>query len=74
MIVASVAVSASSTLVVLRHLKQQHQLFEPFGRLVIGVLLLQDVIMVVVIAVLSRLSAGLIKRAAERDIRGPLNG
>jgi CPA2 family monovalent cation:H+ antiporter-2 len=52
------AVSASSTLVVLRHLKQQQQLFEPFGRTVIGVLLLQDVIMMLVIAVLARITDG----------------
>jgi len=37
------ALSASSTLVVVRHLQQRQQLFEPFGRIVIGVLLLQDV-------------------------------
>ncbi len=53
------ALAASSTLVVLRHIKQQQQSFEPFGRMVIGVLLLQDVMMIVVIAILARLSDGL---------------
>jgi Kef-type K+ transport system membrane component KefB len=53
-------VSASSTLVVLRHLKQERQLFEPFGRLVMGVLLVQDVIMIVVIAILARIADGVV--------------
>jgi CPA2 family monovalent cation:H+ antiporter-2 len=48
------AVSTSSTLVVVHHLKQQHQMFEPFGRLVIGVLLVQDLLMILVIVGLSR--------------------
>ena len=38
------AVSASSTVVVLRLLQQKQQSFEPHGRMVIGVLLLQDVL------------------------------
>jgi len=36
------ALSASSTLVVVRHLQRRRQMFEPFGRLVLGVLLVQD--------------------------------
>lgn len=48
------ALSTSSTLVVVHHLKQQHQMFEPFGRLVIGVLLVQDLLMILVIVGLSR--------------------
>lgn len=48
------ALSTSSTLVVVHHLKQQHQMFEPFGRLVIGVLLVQDLMMILVIVGLSR--------------------
>jgi monovalent cation:H+ antiporter-2, CPA2 family len=36
------ALTASSTLVVVRILQQRQQLFEPLGRLIIGVLLLQD--------------------------------
>lgn len=45
------ALSTSSTLVVVQHLKQQHQMFEPFGRLVIGVLLVQDLLMILIISV-----------------------
>ena len=48
------ALSTSSTLVVVHHLKQQHQMFEPFGRLVIGVLLVQDLLMILLIVGLSR--------------------
>ena len=46
------ALSASSTLVVVRHLQQRQQLFEPYGRLVLGVLLLQDVIIILLLVVL----------------------
>ncbi len=52
------ALSASSTLVVIRHLQQRQQMFEPFGRLVIGVLLLQDVAILLLIVILSRLDQG----------------
>jgi Kef-type K+ transport system membrane component KefB len=52
------ALSTSSTLVVLRHLKQRQQMFEPFGRVVTGVLLLQDVLMIVIIIVLTRVPQG----------------
>jgi CPA2 family monovalent cation:H+ antiporter-2 len=48
------AVSASSTLVGLRQLRMTRQAFEPFGRTVLGVLLLQDALMIVMIVVLSR--------------------
>ncbi len=47
------ALSASSTLVVLRHLQRQRQMFEPFGRLVLGVLLLQDLLMILLIVTLA---------------------
>lgn len=50
--------SASSTLVVVRHLKQRQQMFEPFGRTVTGVLLLQDVAMILAIVAMSRLDEG----------------
>jgi Kef-type K+ transport system membrane component KefB len=53
------ALSASSTLVVIRCLKQRQQMFEPFGRLVTGVLLLQDILIVVGLVVLIRLPEGL---------------
>lgn len=52
------ALATSSTLVVLRHLKQQQQMFEPFGRLVTGVLLLQDLLLILIIVVLARLPGG----------------
>ncbi len=50
--------SASSTLVVIPHLKRNQQMFEPFGRTVSGVLLVQDVIMIVLIVALSHLGRG----------------
>ena len=46
-----IALSTSSTLVVVQHLKQQQQMFEPFGRLVLGVLLVQDLLMILIIVV-----------------------
>jgi Kef-type K+ transport system membrane component KefB len=54
----ALALSASSTLVVVRILRQRKQMFEPFGRLVIGVLLLQDLFVILLIPVLSRLPDG----------------
>jgi Kef-type K+ transport system membrane component KefB len=53
------ALTASSTLVVVRLLQQRRQLFEPFGRLVIGVLLLQDLLVIILIGVLSRAPQGI---------------
>jgi CPA2 family monovalent cation:H+ antiporter-2 len=52
------AVSASSTLVVTQHLRQQGQMFQPFGRLVTGVLLLQDLAIVVVFVILHAVPEG----------------
>lgn len=52
------ALSASSTLVVVRHLQQRQQMFEPFGRLVLGVLLLQDVFIVLLMVALLSLPSG----------------
>lgn len=46
------ALSASSTLVVVRHLQSRRQMFEPFGRLVLGVLLLQDVFIILLMVAL----------------------
>jgi Kef-type K+ transport system membrane component KefB len=54
----ALALSASSTLVVARLLQQRMQLFEPFGRLVLGVLLLQDMLIILLIPVVSRLDQG----------------
>lgn len=50
--------AASSTLVVLRHLQGRKAMFEPYGRVVTGVLLLQDVALVMLIVVLSRVDGG----------------
>ena len=52
------ALTASSTLVVLDILRQRRQFFEPFGRLVVGVLLVQDVLIILCIAALGSLDAG----------------
>ena len=54
----ALAVSASSTLVVVRLLQRRRQLFEPFGRMVLGVLLLQDALIVVLIPVAVLFSQG----------------
>jgi Kef-type K+ transport system membrane component KefB len=50
--------AASSTLVVLRHLQNRKAMFEPYGRVVTGVLLLQDVALVLLIVMLSRVDGG----------------
>lgn len=50
--------AASSTLVVLRMLRLRHAMFEPFGRVVTGVLLLQDALSIMVIVVLVRFQDG----------------
>lgn len=52
------ALAASSTLVVVGLLKQRQQMFEPFGRLVTGVLLLQDALIVAALVVLARIADG----------------
>ena len=54
----ALALCASSTLVVVRHLKMRQQMFEPFGRLVNGVLLLQDGMVIVFMVVLFRAPDG----------------
>jgi Kef-type K+ transport system membrane component KefB len=54
----ALAVAASSTLLVVRLLQQRKQLFEPFGRLVIGVLLLQDLLVIILLPVLAGLPEG----------------
>jgi Kef-type K+ transport system membrane component KefB len=50
--------AASSTLVVLQSIARRQAMFEPFGRVVTGVLLLQDALLIAVIVVLSRLGGG----------------
>jgi Kef-type K+ transport system membrane component KefB len=57
-IYVSLALAASSTLIVVRILQQRGQLFEAFGRLVIGVLLLQDLAVILLIPVVTRLPSG----------------
>ncbi|MCC5830849.1 MAG: cation:proton antiporter [Phycisphaeraceae bacterium] len=54
------ALSASSTLVVVSLLRSRQQFFEPFGRLVLGVLLLQDILVVVALGGLSGVEGGLL--------------
>lgn len=66
--------AASSTLVVLRLLRMRHAMFEPFGRVVTGVLLLQDAILIAVIVVLSRFEDGLAGIAAGLASAGLLGG
>lgn len=52
------ALSASSTLVVVRLLQQKQLLFEPIGRLVTGVLLLQDLLVILLIPIVTRIGDG----------------
>ena len=52
------ALSTSSTLVVVRLLSQGRQMAEPFGRLVVGVLLFQDLLMILLIIIIARLPHG----------------
>lgn len=52
------SISTTSTLIVVNLLKARQQMFEPFGRLVTGVLLLQDLLIIVMIVVLIRLPDG----------------
>lgn len=52
------AVSASSTLVVLRQLQLSQQSFEPHGRMVIGVLLVQDALTIAVLIALTHHAGG----------------
>jgi Kef-type K+ transport system membrane component KefB len=54
----ALAMTASSTLVVVRLLQSRQQLFEPFGRLLLGVLLLQDLAIILLIPVVTRLPDG----------------
>ena len=52
------ALSASSTLVVVRHLQRRRQMFEPFGRLVLGVLLVQDLCIILIMVALLKAPGG----------------
>lgn len=52
------AVGISSTLVVVRILQQRRQLYEPFGQFVLGILLVQDLVVVFILAMVTHLDAG----------------
>jgi CPA2 family monovalent cation:H+ antiporter-2 len=54
----AVAVAASSTLVVVRLLRERERMFEPAGRMLLGVLLLQDLLVILLIPVLMRAPSG----------------
>lgn len=56
----ALALTASSTLVVIRMMQRRRQLFEPFGRLVLGVLLLQDLLLLLLIPLVTDLPDGAI--------------
>ena len=60
----ALAGSASSTLVVTRLMKAREQLYEPVGRMVTGVLLLQDFLIILAIPVLTRLPGGAVAVAS----------
>ena len=52
------ALAASSTLVIVQLLQRRRQLFEPAGRLIVGVLLLQDLLVILTIPLLSNATGG----------------
>lgn len=52
------AIASSSTLVVVTLLRRREQYFEPFGRLAIGVVLLQDILVILILPLLISDSAG----------------
>ncbi len=54
----SCALAASSTLVVVNQLQRRRQMFEPYGRLVLGVLLLQDFFIIFLMVVLLKAPDG----------------
>lgn len=54
----ALALTASSTLVGVRLLKRRQQMFEPFGRVVLGALLVQDLLVLLSIPFVTRLGAG----------------
>lgn len=52
----ALALTASSTLIGVRLLQRRGQMFEPFGRMVLGVLLLQDVLVLLAIPLVTTLA------------------
>lgn len=55
----ALALTASSTLVIVRLLRRRRQLYEPFARLVIGVILVQDILILATIPVVMGAGDGL---------------
>src|SRR5690606_39323451 len=53
------ALAASSTVVIVRLLQRRRQLYEPSGRAVVGVLLLQDLLVILTIPLLTLVPAGI---------------
>lgn len=54
------AITTSSTLVIIRMLKTRQQMFEPFGRVVAGVLLFQDLLIILMIVILIQIPNGVV--------------
>lgn len=54
----ALALASSSTLLVVRLLQQRKQMFEPSGRLVLGVLLVQDLMLILLLPILTGLPNG----------------
>ncbi len=54
----ALALAASSTLVVVRVLQRQQRFYEPVGRLVLGVLLVQDLLVILMASVLANVHEG----------------
>lgn len=54
----ALALSASSTVVGIRVLQRRRELYEPTGRMVTGILLLQDLLVILLIPVVTRLGDG----------------
>lgn len=57
---AALALTASSTLVVVRILQQRRQMFDPAGRTVLGVLLFQDIVIILILPFLHRAYEGVL--------------
>lgn len=55
----ALALTASSALVIVRMLRQRRQMYEPFARLVVGVLLLQNLLVIALIPVITRAPDGI---------------
>ena len=56
----AVAMGTSSTLLAIRLLIQGRKMYEPFARMVIGVLLIQDLLMILLVVVLVKSNLGLL--------------